>query len=61
MVWEPEIEELERRKQFAFEMGGHERIERQRDTRRHLSMLIDAAQPILKRVAGPKPKYGVRP
>ena len=29
MVWQPEIDELERRKQLAFEMGGTERIERQ--------------------------------
>ena len=30
MVWEPEIEELERRKQLAARMGGPEGIERQR-------------------------------
>ena len=43
------------------ESFGIEKIIDPRDTRRHLSMLIEAAQPILKRIAGPKPKYGVRP
>ena len=29
MVWQPEIEEIERRRKMAFEMGGEERIARQ--------------------------------
>jgi acetyl-CoA carboxylase carboxyltransferase component len=43
------------------ESFGIEKIIDPRDSRRYLSMLIEAAQPILKRRAGPKPRYGVRP
>ena len=37
MVWEPELEELERRKQLAYKLGGEERIERHHD-RHHLTI-----------------------
>jgi acetyl-CoA carboxylase carboxyltransferase component len=30
MVWQPELDELEKRKQLAYRMGGEENIERQR-------------------------------
>jgi acetyl-CoA carboxylase carboxyltransferase component len=46
MVWQPEVDELERRKQLAFEMGGDERVQRHRDNgrltiRERLERLVD--------------------
>jgi len=43
------------------ESFGIEKMIDPRDTRRYLSMLVEAMQPKLKRNAGPKAKYGVRP
>lgn len=43
------------------ESFGIEKIIDPRETRPYLAMLVEAAQSILKRVAGPKPRYGVRP
>ena len=43
------------------ESFGIEKMIDPRDTRRYLSMLVEAVQPKLKRNAGPKAKYGVRP
>ncbi len=40
---------------------GIEKIIDPRETRPCLAMLVEAAQPILKRIAGPKARYGVRP
>ncbi len=37
MVWEPELDELERRKQLAYKLGGEERIQRHHD-RHHLTI-----------------------
>src|SRR5690606_11665303 len=34
MTWEPEIEELERRKQLAYQLGGEERVQRHHDNGR---------------------------
>src|SRR3712207_919347 len=46
MVWQPELEELERRKALAYRMGGEENIERQRrggklTIRERLDRLVD--------------------
>ncbi len=43
------------------ESFGIEKIIDPRETRPCLAMLVEAAQPILKRIAGPKARYGVRP
>lgn len=47
MVWEPEIGELERRRQLAYEMGGEDRVTRHHDNgrltiRERLERLVDA-------------------
>ena len=46
MTWEPEVAEIERRKQLAYQMGGEERIQNQRDrgkltVRERIDALID--------------------
>ena len=46
MTWEPELEELERRKQRSFELGGEERVQRRHDNgrftvRERLDMILD--------------------
>ena len=47
MTWEPEVREIERRKQLAYKMGGEERIQNQRDrgkltVRERIEALVDA-------------------
>ena len=47
MVWEPEIDEMERRKRLALGMGGEERIARQHSEgkltiRERIDRLLDA-------------------
>ena len=59
-----ELEEMMNKYRSPFlvaESFGVEKIIDPRDTRSHLAMLVEAAQPILKRIAGPKARYGVRP
>ena len=46
MSWKPEIEEIERRRQFALRMGGEERVERARQAgrlpvRERIDQLLD--------------------
>ena len=47
MVWQPEIDELERRKQLAYLLGGEERVQRHRDNgkltvRERIDALVDS-------------------
>jgi len=47
MVWKPELEELARRKSFAQEMGGPDKVKRQRDSgrltvRERIAKILDA-------------------
>jgi acetyl-CoA carboxylase carboxyltransferase component len=47
MSWKPEIDELRRREAMAMEMGGHEKVERQKsrgklNVRERIDLLIDA-------------------
>ena len=46
MIWDPEIEEMERRRAFALSMGGEESVARQHGAgrltaRERLSLLLD--------------------
>ena len=46
MTWEPELDELERRKQRSFELGGEERVQRHHDNgrftvRERLDMILE--------------------
>ncbi len=47
MTWEPEVEEIQRRRELAYRMGGEERVERQHDlgrlsVRERVDGLVDA-------------------
>lgn len=47
MTWQPEVEELERRRQLALQMGGEERVENQHERgkltiRERIDALVDA-------------------
>ena len=50
MIWEPELEEMERRKAFALSMGGEESVARQHGAGRYtarerIGLLVDGPSP----------------